>query len=1097
MLGLCDAVLTTDELVAWLIGIVPCLRCESVEDYLRKLVRRSAGELLQAIEDYEQHGRVARPTCECPDRNLRRSNRAPSPPPATCILSEESSWPFDLQSPSEQALHWIKQRLQERRVLEKMKTAWTAYCPQAILSFVPQASFRNSTAADPGCNPQTTFGPCGDYGVVLRLLSEDIGKQKPAETRWHAFLERPGPCVADTTLSGVLDEQRDSEKRPTDAHPGLTLSHVVATMVMDAGFHDEDALAVFGGSRHYTVEVHPFRTSPSGATSMLPHTTQCISQPTTLNDICGVTVLFLGCLALKNEEACDKLLDMRDTGAAILKDLSDGQVDGVLGDRVLARLRRLFSSAMGMETVWTIDALSCRLFTWATFWLRQPSQKQERSLSPDGRFTFDITVCAIFQLWNNSINSCGDRLFTPDTTEGWEDTAEVTGMGVLYGCAVAIACIRCLKDIGRDTDCEHPESDFDTAPSSFALSLFKAAFQVHPSQCSETVLIGQLAALIVEDGTPLSQDIDAQWSTVLSLCYGLQNVRRNLQAISKHYEQQVDGRRLFRAFRQSFSCIIRPYSEVASYRSDHFFHPDQPSSAIKLDKYRFLGDGKVTHYNPAYGKTIFQDLASQRLEWSDQPKSPGHKSRLRDIDLFSSLRRLDLAFRDGMDSKTQDAGSDLKESPPSPMSLSISSDPTAEDRSPTGLRQMLARFRRPSPSNQPRPTRSPPSSPTPETISLISSSDGVSYCAESPSGSDGSDNAPILPYSSLLRTSSGSDISQRERHASLSSHLHAHSADEEEAMEEANSIRSEASGTSFRPSATHYISPELELAEEHVLIKSVSNPTIDSSLEKRRRNLQPKTSMSSSEVELNRDKHHSAAEAGMLTPVAASIRSTPETTEPVLSQKRINAWDSLDAASQYHLMTATPMSDTLSTSAPSPPPSIPPELESPGSPPPPPSASLPPSTQELTITIPTSPDAAWVPLPVSFPPACPKPAASPSSPNSPLPPASPQPPPAPPPAMFPRPSERPLPRPPIALSETSSAPPTYSESVRSTTFSDFSSYQPATGALVLLTVAMLAPSSFSGPLILVVLLFYFAPSRTGVQRLSAAGAPAARPHPKT
>lgn len=664
---------------------MPCLSCQTIENYARQLIRVSAATLLEAIVDYEMRGSVVMSTCQC--LPVQRPIRTLPPPPAICILSEHSSWAFDVVVPSGRALQWIKQRLEERHVLEKMRAAWTAFAPNTLSSFVPHASFRDGSASDLlQEDSHITFGPCIGRGAGLKLLSEHSPEQRPLGSWWDTFLYpyRPSIQFQDKASSAAMEEVNMSVGRESDSRTKLNLSHVIGVMVKSKDFDDVDGLSVFGASRRFCVEVFlseaaVFSSFPLLAESFDRRKISSLSQNRTLKDISGVTVLFLGCWAIQDDEACEKLLNFRDTGAAILEDLLSCQYTDIIANKVYTCVRNLWQSAMGMRRPLAFQALCRQLAHWATVLLRKtiPIPEAEHS-------AFENNVRVIFNLWNWPVSPVGPRLFTPDIEEGWEDTAEVTMMGVLYGCAAAVASIDIMENISRGANRDF----YDTLPPNLMLPLFKAIFDVDVPDCSETELLRLLKTHMPSESPANLQYSNSCDPSLLSLYHGLHQVRSNIQAISKHYEEQVDGNRLYHAFRQAFSCVIRPYSRELSEISGNFFRPDHPDLTYP-GNYNCLSDGMVTHYNPEYGKAIFKDLASLRLEWPDRPTTSGIRSRLRDLDIVSPLARLESSKRQVLQKGSSSPNSGAH--PPRSL-LSNPSKSRLDINSSLGLRRIFTRF---------------------------------------------------------------------------------------------------------------------------------------------------------------------------------------------------------------------------------------------------------------------------------------------------------------------------------------------------------------------------------------------------------------------
>lgn len=615
--------LTSDDAVAWLRGLVPCPTCQTVEEYLLVLSRASIPNLLKIIADYEVTGRTDSPTCTC-----RPAKSAPSPadtppalPQATCHLRDQEGWDYDLNNPSPAALGWIKSRWSEKDAEDKMRTAWARYVtnPESKsrfyigTDFVPWAIFPRLW----GGTNEELFGPGpglnGYDGALLMLKNRPRASTNLAagcHGQWMAFLNRPPPC--------------------SDDRRGPPLTPAVGTMVRQPNFGDMDVRTLFACYSTCDVEIRASQ-GWAGVGFALPPGVKDHAFP--LKGLQGETVLFLACCIVADDAACFKLLQMRETGATVLKDLVESGFTGVLEGRARECLGALMAAAMDVSTAWNLPALCERLALWFRVWIHRPAAEHLHRVQPLDLVGF---VQSLFELWLGPAHS-GTRLFAPDTFQGWEDTAEVTAMGAYYGAAVGAVTLASLAAIkARVARMAKHERRADVTEEWVhnGVAILTAAFGVSAAlgtNATKKSLLRRLNRSIVEAN---DDEIDRLFSL-------LHDTQANLRSVAESYAEHIDGHRLHGAFQQAFGCVVAQHFPLPLEAVQTFFNAPgpavapagtlpalvapgtvgvagPPTAAVPASTggpqhYTSLRHGAVTHFNALFGPFIFADLASLKV----------------------------------------------------------------------------------------------------------------------------------------------------------------------------------------------------------------------------------------------------------------------------------------------------------------------------------------------------------------------------------------------------------------------------------------------------------------------------------------------------
>lgn len=565
--------------MSWLEGLAPCRSCvDKPEDYLKSL---SAEKLLKDIELYEESGKTDNNTCQCtPSVNCNGTTSAPPLPLAECYL-HEGNWPHDVRCDSVKALQWIKNRLEEVVMEEKMQASWAKYLSRKGLFGTKFCTRFISWALFPTCSTflwysKRVFGPgpekSGIPGTVLELKNHR-GSTGPAGivSEWLSYLVRPTGC--------------------SDSGRGPPLTHTVGVMVSEPGFLDCQALDIYAPYKKCDIEVFPAHNwgnagfaSPAGYED---------DRAFCLKKIQGPTMLYLSCCVLRDHRSCEKLLQLESTGRAIVNDLIASKFVGPLEGRIEGCLKTLMKDARQMDTEWNFDRLCGRLVLWFRVWICRP--KQEGSGNKPAR----LFLKELLNLWKPLGRA---RRYAPDTAEGWEDTVEITALGAHFGSAVATvvklslgrveARLHKLEEdalnIGVAEDCTH------NALALLALIL-KSNISIKTEAIKQKILhhFKNKAEAINED----------ELSKLLGF---LGDVRASLSSITTYYAKQLDGARLHKAFQQAFHGAVG-HGRITSEDVRSFFTDGAATKDLTS-----LRDGAVTHYMHGFGKVIFEDLESLR-----------------------------------------------------------------------------------------------------------------------------------------------------------------------------------------------------------------------------------------------------------------------------------------------------------------------------------------------------------------------------------------------------------------------------------------------------------------------------------------------------
>lgn len=576
------AKLIADELVSWLEGLVPCRSCQSLGGYLRQLLKQSIPHTLKVIDNYEMYGFTGPAKCaKCGCGRARTDILTPQAPPrATCRLTHEQDWAFDILRPSTEALQWIKDRLRERYHEEAVESAWSEYVDRqnnkvwASLNrpFVPWATFPGSLNVPGWSSNENTFGPAfrgRDDGIVIKLrrVPKSLWPASIGQlSLWVSYLNRP-------SHAGLIMKR------------GPCLTSAVGAMVLEPKFGDTAASNVFDSYNSCDVELAPATDWPKVS----------FSPPSKLNSgtirleaIQGVTLLFPACRVLHEARACEKLLQMRLSGAVILQDLIERKFTGVAETEVSACLSHVVRSAMNRDTLWGFPALCTRLSLLFTTWnLRPKNERLHECRFIDLRHLYHD----LFSLVETTLAGRDYRLFAPDTAEGWEDTAETTALGAICGSVVATVTLRCLRKI-EELQAHDTRPQYLEERSQNTLSILSA------------ILRPSATMPMPEKTVPLSskgQDI------MMGLHRFLLDVKRTMLSITHSYKNQIDGERLGSAFQQAYTCVIVARDLPLDRGITSQFFGLRASS--DNDGYDNLREGNVLHYDARFAIEIFFDIS--------------------------------------------------------------------------------------------------------------------------------------------------------------------------------------------------------------------------------------------------------------------------------------------------------------------------------------------------------------------------------------------------------------------------------------------------------------------------------------------------------
>ncbi|EKD00010.1 hypothetical protein A1Q2_05668 [Trichosporon asahii var. asahii CBS 8904] len=594
--SLCSAELTTDELVDWLSNLVPCPSCQTVEDYLGSLLRQSIPQLIQTIEQYQTSGGKPAPTCQCAASQPQPAPIEPAPlPEATCLLNEDDDWVFNIVTPSTACVQWIKDRLQETYIKQTLRTSWKRYMnffdvqnklwATANTGFTPWAQFpRKRSPLVPQTVSDITFGPCElgpkqhrSLNIVLKWAQLDTKVSEKAQ-RWLYYLDRPSA-------------------RPVEYNRGPPLTPSIGTMVCQPDFQDEDALALWTNCTDCEVLVNTEADLSWGNFERSAEKTR------QLQGLQGVTVLFLGCVVISDDVACSKLLLMRETGYRILEDLIRLNILAVLVGMFDDCLLPLLQTAMSSGPEWSLQELCEHLSRWFIVCTRLSDYDDSPSHS---HLALKALLAHILNIATSENGSGARRLFAPQTSEGWQDTADVAAMGTVYGCAVGTLMVQSVKDIimCREHSNLPPSSAKSNAESpQLAGTILQAVMSSELDSCApdEVAVMGTSSREL----PPWSR------SQVLDLYRFLQQVQASLQSVVESYQSVLDGERLVHAVQAAFSSVVSKHVPLDNTSNISIFGTEHLASVAGSGHHASLRDGQpVRRYNAGFALEAFRDLAS-------------------------------------------------------------------------------------------------------------------------------------------------------------------------------------------------------------------------------------------------------------------------------------------------------------------------------------------------------------------------------------------------------------------------------------------------------------------------------------------------------
>lgn len=575
-------------LTDWLEAVVPCLKCEPLEDFLRK---RPAEDVLKHIEKYENTGEREPPTCPCGSTQVTQVFHTVAAPNAACRLSHKH-WDHDCVNPSSDALQWVKSRLEERAMEHKMHCAWEDYVgrqdnwPWARLcaEFTPWALFPDHFSVR-WSSSDCYFGPAPAPGthdclgavVTLKRKSSSSATSLGGLGPWVSYLYRPS-----------LPLNRDDKR-------GVPLTPAICEMVLQTKFNDADADHLFGSYPNYEVEVAAAgKWTETGWATPSGHDGE---GPLILKQLRGATILFLGCCVLRNDKACAKLLQMKNTGGVILTDMNAWGFVGPLETHLQPSLQEVMKAAMATSTEWDYPSLCRRLALWFTAHLLSP--KAEHLVG--ARKAAEKALQKLLALWKPNV---GPRLFAPGTNEGWEDTAELTAMGAYYGSALATVVKLALQKVeGRRERLDRRKRNVDLSEElghnaiTLLTSFLKVGLQLKTNVTKEA-LLEHLARKAVA-----KNDVD-----LLELFELLQAVASSLDSITKAYSEQLDRARLLQAVTQAFENVLGRYDGLTLDLIRGFFKLETETGQLTS-----LRDGNAEPYHSGFGNEIFADLKSLQV----------------------------------------------------------------------------------------------------------------------------------------------------------------------------------------------------------------------------------------------------------------------------------------------------------------------------------------------------------------------------------------------------------------------------------------------------------------------------------------------------
>lgn len=562
--------------------------CQPLDTYLRGL---SFIDLSNIVQEYRTTGIAPSRTCGCSGQKTTTSTPRPvAPPSATCRLLPEGSkkrWPHDVDPAQPEALDWVMRRMQERDVEASMKQSWVDHPKQwwRSAAFIPSAQFpRKRDRLLPGNGNKTVFGPCQQRtGAIKTLLVLNSYDSPP----------RPPPPAANNLWLSYLDRTCTPSSR-SSAQPPLT--PVVGVMVSEPQFTDSQAKALLAPYWACDVQLLP-ATSWDEATFTVPIATKA-SDPISFRNIQGVTVLFLACYVIGDDDSLNKLLQMRQTGSAILKDLIHNGLSSILDDRVYSCTKSLIRTAMQEKTDWNLEALCCQLSLWFDVWTNRKKTALLHAVYP---LQIEELVEDLFGLWRERPFE-GRRVFSPDTAGGWEDAAEVTLLGAYYGSAVGTIVLIALGRIeaGKSRIAKRESrvrlgTEWSTNCQSILCAVLNKSVSIKTDATSEA-LLDRINSRIVK----------ANKQEILNIRSALDRVKAKLCTVTQSFNSFMDGQRLTCAFQQAFTSVVTQNIPIEPETVHAFFGGDVAEVSIAT-----LRSGSPDRYNADFSHLIFEDLESR------------------------------------------------------------------------------------------------------------------------------------------------------------------------------------------------------------------------------------------------------------------------------------------------------------------------------------------------------------------------------------------------------------------------------------------------------------------------------------------------------
>lgn len=578
------------ELVKWLGDMQPC-KCQPLSAYLGE---QPLDKLLEMIKDYRSTGNVPTRTCACSNSQSKLSQGAPHDlPSATCRLfpdgGDKAAWPFDIDEPKCTALDWIINRLKEKQAMLEMEKAWVEY---QHMEWHPSKAFEPS-ARFPGT--RELYGLRNSSGNLFGPI-----KSRSLDVETVLVLKRCKLRASNDTSPPSWMSYLDRDVRSHPSSRPMLLTPAVGVMVSEPEFKDAEARSLFASLEGCKVKLLPVD-GWENATFARPRGIGD-RDPITLRGIRGPTILFLGCYVIGDRQSTDKLLLMRETGSIILHDLLDTDLVGIVEGRLNDLVKKTFAAAMECSADWSLHELCLRLALWFRVWMAEPKIVQLCKQSV--QMPLDSLVQMINEVWQPEVGNF--RLFAPDTDEGWEDTAEVTAIGVYHGCAVGAVVLAALKKIGKAEDritSFEKTADLTHEWVTNAIAVLTAVFKA-----GAALKLDESKKRIVER---LNRDLlKANHDEIFHLNKNLRRVRDNLTTVVASYAHRsiLDGERLRAAFGQAFTAVVTQDVDVQVTDVIAFFQNDDCKEDLPT-----LRHGSIQHFDARFSHTIFEDLGSLRL----------------------------------------------------------------------------------------------------------------------------------------------------------------------------------------------------------------------------------------------------------------------------------------------------------------------------------------------------------------------------------------------------------------------------------------------------------------------------------------------------